>query len=201
MSHLSSWLRAQPRRPALRLRRHWHLEALEDRSLPSTTLAPEPSGGVAGPAGHVVEFRKGPAGFISDTGDSLASADSLFALALVDPDVIADATDNGVAVINYVDNGGGNVFALPRDVGIPPLTPVKTTGAPGGPNSGTFNPSAEDDEFAMRSSGFMFIPESGDWTFSVRSDDGERLQIGTDGAVVTIFDAGRTAATDSTTVI
>ena len=98
MSHLSSWLRAQPRRLANRSRRHWRLEALEDRSLPSTTLAPEPSGGVAGPAGHVVEFRKGPAGFISDTGDSLASADSLFALALVDR-LLVDWPDNTVLLV------------------------------------------------------------------------------------------------------
>jgi uncharacterized protein (TIGR03118 family) len=114
--------------------------------------------------------------------------------------VVADATDNGVAVINYVDTGGGNVFPLPRDVGIAPLTPVKTTGVPGGPNSGTFNPLAEDDEFAMQSSGFLFIPQGGSWTFSARTDDGERLEIGADNAVVTIFDGPRGATTDSTTV-
>ena len=67
-------------------------------------------------------------------------------------DGLAVMRDNGVAVINYVDSGGGNVFTLPRDVGIPPLTPVKTTGAPGGSNSGTFNPLAADNEFAMISS-------------------------------------------------
>src|SRR5207248_6237789 len=124
-------------------------------------------------------------------GDSLASADNLLALALADPSVIADATDNGVAVINYVDTGGGNVFPLPRDVGIPPLTPVKTTGAPGGPNSGTFNPLAEDDEFAMQSSGFIFIPTAGPWTFVVKSDDGFRLTLGTNNAIVGEFDGVR----------
>src|SRR5437870_11262732 len=119
------------------------LEPLESRLVPAITLLPEPAGGVPGLAGNLVEFRKAPAGFISTAPDGLAAADNLFSLALADPNVIADATDNGVAVINYVDTGGGNVFPLPRDVGIPPLTPVKTTGAPGGPNSGTFNPLAE----------------------------------------------------------
>src|SRR5262245_59999616 len=83
-----------------------HLEQLEERTVPVVTLMPEPAGGVAGLAGHLVEFRKGPAGFISGTGDSLASADNLFALSLADPSVIADATDNGIAVINYEDSGG-----------------------------------------------------------------------------------------------
>src|SRR5262249_20880410 len=145
------------------------LEPLEDRTVPAITLVPEPVGGVAGLPGHLVEFRKGPAGFISGTGDSLASADNLFALALADANVIADATDNGVATINYADLGDNNIIPQPRDVGIPPLTGVKTTGAPGGPNSGTFNQFAEDDEFAMRSSGFIFIPTAGDLTFGVQS--------------------------------
>jgi len=155
---------------------------------------------VLGPAGHKVEFRKAPAGFISGNNTKLALADNLFGLALSDPNVIADATDTGVAVINYVDTGGGNVFPNPRDVGVGPLTAVKTTGGPGTPNSGTFNPAAEDDEFAMRSSGFILIPQPGNWTFSVRSDDGERLTMGTCDNIVTIFDGARGPATDSTTV-
>src|SRR6185369_2181271 len=175
------------------------VELLESRALLTLTLAPEPAGGAEGLPGHLVEFRKGPAGSITP-GDTLASADALFALPVANAGVIADATDNGVAVINYVDAGTDNVFPLPRDVGIPPLTAVKVTGAAGGPNSGTFNPVTQDDEFAMKSSGFIYIPSAGSWTFSVRSDDGERLLIGNDHAVVTIFDGGRGASTDSTTV-
>jgi uncharacterized protein (TIGR03118 family) len=184
------------------------LESLEDRVVPTITLQPELAGGVAGLAGHLVEFRKAPSGDISGSGDALASADALFALPLTDAGVIADATDNGVAVINYQDTGGGTDFANPRDVGIPPLTAVKRTDAasggtnPNAPdvNSGTFNPNAEDDEFAMQSSGFLYIPTAGDWTFSVKSDDAERLLIGTDNARVTIFDGVRGPTTDSTTV-
>ncbi|HXJ76756.1 MAG TPA: hypothetical protein VNM37_28120, partial [Candidatus Dormibacteraeota bacterium] len=175
------------------------VELLESRALLAVTLVPEPAGGTEGLPGHVVEFRKGPAGSITP-GDTLASADALFALPVANAGVIADATDNGVAVINYLDAENNNVFPLPRDVGIPPLTGVKVTGAAGGANSGTFNPLAQDAEFAMKSSGFIDIPTAGDWTFSVRSDDGERLLIGNDHAVVTIFDGPRGAATDSTTV-
>ena len=156
----------------------------------TVTIMPTPSPNL-GPAGHHVEFRKGPAGFISGTGTHISSGDALFGLPLTDANVIADATDNGVAVINYVDTGGGNVFANPRDVGIPPLTAVKTTGSPGGPNSGTFNPSAEDDQFAMKSAGYLFIPQAGTWNFTVRSDDGFRLSMGDNNATVAIFDGAR----------
>jgi hypothetical protein len=175
------------------------VERLEERWVP-TTINPEPAGGFVGAAGNLVEFRKAPAGFFTNNNDSLAQADALFALALTDSTVIADATDNGVSVINYVDTGGGNLFANPRDVGIGPLTAVKTTGSAGNPNSGTFNPSAEDDEFAMQSSGFIFIPTAGDWTFFTRSDDADRLVMGTDNTVVTLADTPRGPTTDSTVV-
>src|SRR5207245_8577743 len=137
--------------------------------------------------GNLVELRKAN----SALNASLAQADSLFSLAANNPQVTAQAFDNGVAVINYLDTGGGNVFPNPRDVGTPPLTVG---------DHGTFAAFAEDDNFAMKSSGFIFIPAAGDWTFSTRSDDGERLEIGTDNAVVTIFDGARTPATDSTAV-
>src|SRR5437899_11873210 len=51
------------------------LEILEDRTVPAIMLSPEVTGGVAGLAGNLVEFRKGPAGFISPA-DTLASADN-----------------------------------------------------------------------------------------------------------------------------
>src|SRR5579859_8094904 len=132
------WLNRHPSRVARRRIRSatkLQVNRLEDRALPSTTITPEPFG-TTGPAGNLVEYRKAPAGFISGSGDSLSQGDALFALNLTDPNVIADATDNGVAVINYQDIGGGNDFANPRDVGIPPLTAVKTTGVPTGSNSG-----------------------------------------------------------------
>src|SRR5262245_18317858 len=74
------------------------------------------------PPGHKVEFQNGPASFITGSGDTLVSADTMFALAIGNPNVLADSSDTGVAVINYVDAGGGNVFPSPRDVGIPPLS-------------------------------------------------------------------------------
>lgn len=171
------------------------VEALEERALPSVTIMPETNGFVGVNPGHNVEFRKGPPGFISDTDDSLASVDSLFARLRTSAKVIADATDNGVAVINYEDNGGGNDFSSPRDVGNSTLQMVKQTipPNPAAPdvNSGTFNPFAEDDEFGMVSSGFIYIPTAGSWTFSIKSDDACRLIMGTTNAIVTEFDGSR----------
>jgi hypothetical protein len=145
-----------------------------------TTLVPAPSAVTGGAPGISVEFRR------SLPADSLEGADALFSDALIG--LAGHATDNGVAVINYVDTGGGNVFPLPRDVGVPPLT---GTG---------FVAAAEDDHFAMRATGFVKITQPGSWTFSVRSGDGERLLMGEDNKLVTVCDCLRAAATDSTTV-
>jgi uncharacterized protein (TIGR03118 family) len=169
------------------------LERLEDRTVPSTTITPEPFG-AAGPVGNLVEFRKGTAGSISPA-DNLSSGDAVFALAVADPNLVADVTDNGVSVINYEDTGGGNDFLNPRD--------VSTTG-PGAfgdgflstaPLKGSFNgPGAEDDEVTMQASGVLFIPNAGPWTFVVKSDDGFRLTLGTNNAVVGEFNGSRTPA-------
>src|SRR5437899_2027574 len=137
------------------------LECLEERTVPTVLLTPEPANSVGAAAGYLVEFRKGTPGFISGAGANVGAGDNLFAFDQSNVSILADATDNGVATINYVDSGGGNDFVLPRDVGVPPLTLHKpATSVPGGPNSSTFNPVLEDDEFAMVSSGFIFIPSA-----------------------------------------
>ena len=189
-----SWLRRlltrRACRPIRRARHELALELLEDRCMPSVTIQPEPATGTPGGSGSLLQFRKGPAGYISASGDSLAAGDALFALPLADVKVIAAATDLGGA-INYMDSGGGNDLPNPRDIGIPPLTANKTTAGGSGGNTGTFNPGAEDDEFAMMARGFIFIPSAGPWTFAVKSDDSVRLVMGANNAVVTEYDGPR----------
>src|SRR5207245_326714 len=111
--------------------------------------------------------------------------------ALVHPLIRKRVPHDYLLVSPLVDADGRQA---PDSVGIPPLTAVKTTGAPDGPNSGTFNPAAADDEFAMEASGVIFIPAPGAWTFIVKSDDGFRLTIGTNHAVVGEFNGVRSAA-------
>lgn len=74
------------------------------------------------------------------------------------------------------------IFPNPRDVGSPPLTVVSGT---------PFVPNATDNNFAMRATGFIYIPTAGTWSFAVKSDDGCRLKMGATGVVVTEFDGGR----------
>src|SRR5262249_56920169 len=102
-----------------------------------------------GAPGNTVEFRK--AGFALN--NSIANANLLFSLPASDPNVNAQAFDNGVGVINYLDTGG-NYFANPRD--------VSSTGDAYGGGSlalttlGSFNgPAAEDANIAMKSSGYL----------------------------------------------
>src|SRR5262249_46552454 len=138
---------------------------------------------VLGPAGHSVEFRKANFGL----NNSVTQADALFVLPATDPGVNSQAFDNGVATINYLDSGYSPsfLFPAPRDVGS--LTFADTT-------TGHFNDFSEDDNFAMKSSGFIYIPQAGAWNFTVASDDGFRLVMGENNAVVAEFDGGRPLA-------
>jgi glyoxylate utilization-related uncharacterized protein len=160
------------------------LEVLEDRAL--LTLITPALNPALGDAGYHVEFRK--AGFALN--NQLVNADMLFSLPTTDSRVVAQAFDNGVSVLNYLDTGGGSLFANPRDVS------TQGGGFGGGfiadPVFGSFNgPNQEDDNFAMKASGYLYIPQAGSWTFTVRSDDGFRLVMGDNNAVVSIFDGGR----------
>jgi len=143
-------------------------------------IVPEPGNFIGGASGALVEFRK-----TQSFGVSNQNIDQLFAYPVTDSNVTADATDNGVSVINYLDGGGGNDFPNPRDVGVPPLVGVKTTPDTFVPNGGA------DNNFAMRATGYIYIPTAGPWTFAVKSDDTCRLKLGKTGAVVTQYDFGR----------
>jgi hypothetical protein len=144
--------------------------------------------------GFTVAFRKAPSGWIHDDvcNDCESQAAALFALPLSSSNVIAAATDNGVATINYDDSGYTGDFPPMRDIGSENLTMVKGSGSCCDPNSATFNPNNEDDQFVMQASGSVYIPSPGYWTFLVGSDDGFLLKMGANKAVVGEFSGGRT---------
>ena len=152
----------------------YRAERLEPRLLLTVTITPEPPGGTPGPPGHVVEFRKS-----SLPVNNLAAADQLLSLPTSDPTVIAEAFDTGVGIINYQDSGPASTYPGLRDVGSATL--ARTT-------KGQFYDHAEDDNFAMQSSGYIYLPTGGSWTFGVRSDDGARLLMGVENATVLLED-------------
>lgn len=129
------------------------------------------------------------------TGNQITAAEALIALSPSDARIIALATDNGAASINYIDAAGVSDFAsTARAIGSDTLTMVKTTGAAGAPTSGTFNPGlTEDDNVVIQAKGFLYIP-AGTWTLTVKSDDANRLIVGGGATVVTEYDAPRSAA-------
>jgi hypothetical protein len=147
-------------------------------------VQPEPSP-ILGAAGHAVEFRKTSLGMAN-----INAASSLFTLGTNDAQVLALASDNGVAVINYTDDTEDGVFTTGnRLVATPPMTALK----------GSFLAGAEDN-FAMRSSGLLYIPTPGVWNFCVNSDDGFELRMGTTLLQVGAFTTGRAAATTTNRV-
>ncbi len=81
-----------------------------------------------------------------------------------------NASVTGHATINFTDNASGNF--------VDGEEPFPVFGVPG-----------EHDNFAIHARGVVAIPEAGNWTFGVNSDDGFRLLI--DGNVVAEFAAPR----------
>jgi hypothetical protein len=158
---------------------------LEGRELLSVTITPLAGDLVAGAVGYQVEFRE--ANF--DLRNDVNQVDALFALLPSDGRVQSQAFDNGVGLIHYLDSGPIGFPAIPpRDVGSSTL--AQTT-------KGSFNDHAEDDNLGMMARGILFIPRAGTWNFTVASDDGFRLVMGTNHAIVARFDGTR--AYDSTT--
>jgi hypothetical protein len=146
------------------------------------TITPLAGDLVAGTAGYQVEFRE--ANF--DLRNDVNQVDALFALLPSDGRVGSQAFDNGVGLIHYLDSGPIGFPAVPpRDVGSSTL--AQTT-------KGSFNDHAEDDDLGMMARGILFIPRAGTWNFSVASDDGFRLVMGTNHAVVARFDGTRAYA-------
>ncbi len=151
---------------------------MEDRCVPAA-LTPEAAAYIGVNPGHNVEFRQAN----TNQGNTIAEAVTLFSQAtpLTNTAVQSQAFDNGVSVIRYVDTGGSGNFGIPtRDVGRSTL--ALTT-------KGSFNDNATDNNFAMLSSGYIYIPRAGTWNFTVASDDGFDLQIG--GQDIKQFNGGR----------
>lgn len=117
-----------------------------------------------GAPGHKVEFRKSSIPLFD-----LAASDALFATSIDSTMVVARASDDGRPVINYSD-------ASPNPTGPPTPTSIDSA-ALFSTTKGTFN-EGEDDDFGMRSTGLLNITTPGVYTFTVGSDDGFRLQIG-----------------------
>ncbi|QDU29976.1 hypothetical protein ETAA8_50940 [Anatilimnocola aggregata] len=146
------------------------METLEDRRV----MAVAEWGGTGFSAGHSVEFRKASVAF--GQVDNLAKADSLFASAIPGPNVSAQAFASGASTINYIDAGfydpaTSDPSLFPGGVDFP--APVGTAGV-------------DDNDLAMRSTGFLNIPVAGAWNFTVFSDDGFRLLLGSDNEQIAV---------------
>ena len=137
--------------------------------------------------GHNVEFRGVPAAQTFYFGPTNITDAELVAAGLRPFD--RQATDHGVSVINYTDGGGtSGAFGTDRNISAN-LTPV----------SGGFS-TGDDDHFVMHSWGYLYIPTPGVWNFSVTSDDGFRLRLGTNNAVVAQYENPRGLATTTRAV-
>ena len=122
--------------------------------------------------GHAVVFRKAAAAFGAIT--NVDRAEQLFALAPSASAIAFEAMDADLPVINYTDSISSpapqGLFGGDRDIREVP--------------GNEFNPLVDEDDFAMRARGYLYIPQPGVWNFSVNSDDGLRLRLGATGVVV-----------------
>jgi hypothetical protein len=158
----------------------WHLEG---RELFAVAIHPLAGEFAAGTAGFQVEFRQADVNMQNDVRE----VDALFALPPDSPSLLSQAFDDGVGLIHYLDRGVIDFLSLlPRDVGSQTL--AQTT-------KGAFRDQAGDDQLAMVARGILFIPRAGVWNLTVGSDDGFRLVMGTNDAVVARFDGTRGYAT------
>ncbi len=154
------------------------LERLEDRLTPTAVVA-EPAGFVGITPGHVVEVRQANVGTFG-TIDDVNEAEALFALAPNDPSVAFSASDSGVLEIDYIDAATNPAprghFTVDRDIHDVPGNGFAAGNA---------------DDYAIHTSGFLFIPTAGAWNFTVNSDDGFRLRMGSTNALIAEFVTGK----------
>lgn len=148
---------------------------------------PEHPLGLGTTPGHRVRFRKTRA---ATDIYSINSAEALLDLPLPNAQVAFEVNDDGVTAINYVDASTDPVpqgyFGSDRDFHSVPGTPTFAAG--------------NIDDFAMSASGYLYVPAAGNWVFTVRSDDGFRLRIGSNDTVVAEYVDGR-APGDSVAVV
>ena len=135
-------------------------------------VEPEPSTVVGRASGHKVRCRKAavPGAPLGDIG----AAEALLALRLPNDNVAFEVSDTGVPVINYTDTATNpppqGAFPSDRDF-------HQIAGSP------TFA-AGDIDDLALSASGYLYIPTEGNWSFSVRSDEGFRLRMGTGRTIV-----------------
>lgn len=148
------------------------------RDLDGTRVAPEDATAEGFNPGHRVRFRKAADGL---TITSVNDAEYLLALPLPDAKVAFEVSDDGVAAINYIDAATDvppqGYFESDRDFHSVPGSPTFAAG--------------NIDHFAMSASGYLYVPFAGNWNFTVRSDDGFRLRIGSNNLVVSEYANGR----------
>lgn len=113
-----------------------------------------------GTPGHAVTFYKAVSGFLIN---DLDLAETLIAQPATQQFTLAD---NGVATINYIDNDARSDGDFGNDRDLNDIA------------GSQFDANADDDDFAMKSTGFIYLPQAGEWRFTVNSDDGLRLRIG-----------------------
>ncbi len=139
------------------------VEILESRVAPAVLLIPESFGFTGGAAGHSSTMKIAN-GVALTTVDQ---ADQLFAGTIA---ASFTGTDNGVSVVNYADadnDAGGGNFGANRN--------ISAFGA---------IPAGDNNNYAIRTSGYLTINVPGTYTFGVNSDDGFRLKMGAAETVV-----------------
>ncbi len=144
------------------------VELLEARIAPAVAISPVSVLPAGLEAGHAVDFYK--------ANDYVETLESAVDLVTNRSRQLFTGHDDGVPMINYADFADPLVhpdaFAGDRD--------FKASGTP-------FDPLGAD-HFVMRAEGFLFLPEAGTWEFTVTSDNGFRLRMGAEGAVVAEWD-------------
>jgi len=134
--------------------------------------------------GHFVWLRQAAPSFGNLT--NITAAETLLGLDPTNSAVAFDAYDVGVGTVNYADFATSpppqGHFSFDRNIHVIP---------------GNSAPATDEDNYAMEMTGYIYIPQSGSWTFYVNSDEGFRLRMGAANDVVMEFTGTRTPADSS----
>ena len=134
--------------------------------------------------GHFVRLRQAAPAFGNVT--NITAAEALLGLAASNSAVAFDAYDVGISTVNYADFATSpspqGQLGLDRDIHAIP---------------GNTAPATDQNNYAMEITGYIYIPQTGSWTFYVNSDEGFRLRMGAANDIVMEFAGTRTPATSS----
>jgi hypothetical protein len=145
--------------------------AFASTGLAQITINPEIGAFTGGGPGHTVAFRKATPGFgsINNVDDAIR----LLGYSLPDANVSFETRPNGIRVVNWADfatnprpqqNFGNDLYIH------------RLPGSAFGTN--------DQNNYAARFGGYIYIPQPGTWNFTVNSDEGFRLRMGTSDTVV-----------------